>query len=42
MDKKYLTILYNIHNIIHVVKTGHIICLPEFKPLKLRVYYYNK
>jgi hypothetical protein len=32
MEQKYLTILYNIHNIVHVIRTGHILRIPEIKP----------
>ena len=39
MDKKYLTILYNIHNIVHVIRTGHILRIPEIKQKKINVIY---
>ena len=38
MEQKYLTFLYNVYNIIHVIRTGHILYLPEIKQPKLRIY----
>jgi hypothetical protein len=32
MEEKYLTILYNIYNIVHVIKTGYLLKFPEIKP----------